>query len=111
MVAGGNTADLVRGYLRGEIDKQGLDQALQTAEKPEVVTGATGSVRPTRMIEWKGRMVPEEQAYREGYYGGFERFKPSDNPLDDLAARVKYYQSIGKPPTCPQTHESEGERQ
>ena len=98
MVASGDAADLVRGYLRAEIDQQGLDQALQDLKMPAVQTTTAGSPRPIRMIEWKGRMVPEEQAYREGYYGGFERFRPSDHPDDDLEAVVKRLQAEGKLP-------------
>ncbi len=108
MVTGNTTADLVRQYLHGEIEKSALDQALQQASGP---AGATGSIRALRMVEWKGRMVSEEQAYKEGYYGGFERFKPSGHPVDDLAARVKYYQSIGKLPTFPPATENKGEQQ
>jgi hypothetical protein len=50
------------------------------------------------MIEWKGRLIPEEQAYQEGYNGGFERFLDGDDPNDDLEALVKKFQAEGKMP-------------
>jgi hypothetical protein len=51
-----------------------------------------------RIVEWKGRLVPEEEAYREGYQGGFERFKKGDHPDDDLEATLKRLQAEGKIP-------------
>jgi hypothetical protein len=55
---------------------------------------------PVRLIEWQGRLVPEEQAYREGYQGGFERFKPGDHPDDDLFAAAARLRAEGKLATC-----------
>lgn len=56
---------------------------------------------PTRMIWWNGREIPEEQAYREGYEGGFERFKKGDHPDDDLEAVARRLLAEGKIPNYP----------
>jgi hypothetical protein len=65
-----------------------------------------GSEPPVRTVWWNGREVPEEQAYQEGYEGGFERFKKSDHPDDDLAALAKRLQAEGILPTYPTGDES-----
>jgi hypothetical protein len=57
----------------------------------------TGNLEP-RMVMWKGHLVPEEQAYAEGYEGGFERFKKGEHPDDDLEATLKRLQAEGKLP-------------
>jgi hypothetical protein len=62
---------------------------------------------PERLIEWKGRLVSEAQAYQEGYEGGFERFVKGDHPDDDLEAAMKRLQAEGKLPVF----ERVGERQ
>jgi hypothetical protein len=64
-------------------------------------TDASGRRYPERTIFWKGRVIPEEQAYKEGYYGGFERFLPGKAPEDDLEALVIKYRKEGKIPTLP----------
>ncbi len=50
----------------------------------------------SRMIEWNGRWVTEEEAYQDGYQGGFERFLPGDHPDDDLLAVAQRLQAEGK---------------
>jgi hypothetical protein len=69
---------------------------VSTAEPARQVVISASSTPPVRMIEWKGRLIPEEQAYREGYNGGFERFLDGDDPNDDLEALVKKFQAEGK---------------
>jgi hypothetical protein len=67
-----------------------------------------GYAQSMRLIEWKGVLMPEEQAYREGYQGGFERFKKSDDPDDDLESAVKRLQAEGKLPIYPETEVRNG---
>ena len=74
----------------------------------ESLNGANGHVATVRMVMWKGRQIPEAQAYQEGYEGGFERFKKGDHPDDDLAATLKRLQAEGRLPTFEEAQVSNG---
>ncbi|HEY4384519.1 MAG TPA: hypothetical protein VGN34_08620 [Ktedonobacteraceae bacterium] len=43
-------------------------------------------------------MILEEEAIKQGYKGGFERFKDGDDPDDDLDAVVRRLQAEEKLP-------------
>lgn len=83
---------------------QGGRQANQcaTSAPPTHETPLSGT--STRLIEWNGRLIPEEQAYQEGYYGGWERFLPGDDPDDDLLAAAKRYGLLPPDPPGKQVH-------
>jgi hypothetical protein len=55
----------------------------------------SGATTEPRLVEWKGRMIPKEQAYQEGYNGGFENYKEGEHEGDDLEAMVRKYQAQG----------------
>jgi hypothetical protein len=66
------------------------ERAAKTAVEEEHKTPVTSD-----LVEWQGRMMSSEEAHALGYQGGFEQFKRSDNPDDDLAALAARYQSEG----------------
>jgi hypothetical protein len=74
------------------------DTASAGTRAVENLYGANGHTANTRMVMWNGRLIPEKQAYQEGYEGGFERFKKGDHPDDDLEATLKRLQAEGKLP-------------
>lgn len=77
---------------------QSRRQVAATTNGEGSATASTTTGEPERMVMWKGRLVPEEQAYKEGYEGGFERFKKGEHPDDDLEASLKRLQAEGKLP-------------
>jgi hypothetical protein len=68
------------------------------SRSPVVAAKSNGTAETERLVEWNGRLIPEKQAYHEGYEGGFERFKKGDHPDDDLEATLKRLQAEGKLP-------------
>lgn len=48
---------------------------------------------PVRLVQWNGAIVPLDDALKEGYNGGWERFHPHES--DDLGALVRKYQAQG----------------
>ena len=51
-----------------------------------------------RLVTWKGQIMLEDEAYQQGYYGGWERFRPGTHPDDDLDAAYARLVAQGKLP-------------
>ncbi len=51
-----------------------------------------------RLVTWKGQIMHEDEAYQQGYYGGWERFRPGTHPDDDLDAAYARLVAQGKLP-------------
>ena len=59
-------------------------------------TGWASSPRqfePVRLVQWNGTVVPLDDALKDGYHGGWERFRSHES--DDLDALVQKYQQQG----------------
>lgn len=73
-----------------------LDCTIVGSETPYGWTGWAYSgthAEPVRLVQWNGAVVPLDDALKQGYHGGWERFCTGEN--NDLDALVRKYQEQG----------------